>query len=452
MIEACLIGVAAAVVGGSPVPDIKATRVADGLVRPIDVKAAPGQPNRIYVAEQFVNATATGRIQCVNLETGALQQYLEFGPVTTFGPRGLLSFVFDPDYATNGYVYVNYTDAMGTTHLVRYTRDSVNPDVADPTTLHPILSIPQIGAQHNGAWLEFGPDGFLYFATGDGGGGGPDVFNNAQNVTNGLLLGKLLRLDPHGDDFPSDPDRNYAIPADNPFVGNEGNDEILSFGLRHPWRGSFDPVTGDMYITDVGDDAMEEINMVPAGPPAALNFGWRCFQGFELSQPCDPPIMSVDPIYAYYHNREVMTRCAIIGGEVYRGSALPDLQGAYFFADHCSAEIFVLQRDDDDDVEVTEISAMLAHPCDGPLTIIPAFGRDLAGNVYVIARGGNDAVYRIDPRCLGDVDGDAMVDFKDLNLVLEQWGSAFPGADLDCDVDFDDLNLVLANWGRVCGP
>ena len=196
------------------------------------------------------------------------------GQVLADGERGLLGLAFDPDFASNGLFYVSLINTSGDTEIRSY-HVSADPNVADPN-FTPIITIPQPPANnHKAGWLGFGPDGYLYAALGDGGGGG-DTFHTGQNIND--LLGNILRLDVHGDDLSGDATKNYAVPADNPFVGTAGADEIFAFGLRNPWRDSFDRAFGDFYIADVGQDQWEEIDLGQKG----ANYGWNTFEGPNL--------------------------------------------------------------------------------------------------------------------------------------------------------------------------
>jgi hypothetical protein len=242
--------------------------------------------------------------------------------------------------------------------------------------------------------MDFGPDGYLYIATGDGG----DRFdpdNNAQDITDNLL-GKILRIDVNGDDFPADPNRNYAIPPDNPFVDAEGDDEIWAYGLRNPWRNSFDSETGDLYIADVGQFVIEEINVQPADSAGGENYGWDCMEGSsctaEATCTCNDDSLT-GPVHVYNHNSG---RCSISGGFVYRGCAIPDLTGTYFFADYCSAQIFSLRYENGAVSDLRERTAELAPG--GGLSIdgISSFGRDSDGEIYICDIFGGE-VFKIVP-------------------------------------------------------
>jgi glucose/arabinose dehydrogenase len=232
--------------------NIDANLVASGLDRPIFGTFAPGDSGHLFIAEQH-----TGEIKILDLATGQTQQFLDIPnrQLAMGNEQGLLGLAFDPDYQTNGHFYVTLTRADGTIVVRRYSVSATDPTQADPSSADAILTIAHPGhANHNGGWIAFGPDGMLYIAVGDGGGAG-NPSNSAQDTNS--LLGKMLRIDVHGDDFAGDPTRDYAIPDDNPFAGAvAGRDEIWAFGLRNPWRDSFDRLTGDLYIADVGQGEM----------------------------------------------------------------------------------------------------------------------------------------------------------------------------------------------------
>ena len=355
--------------------------VATGFARPVYVTHAPGDPTAIYVVEQ--RSGSTGRIQRVDLTTGNRSQFLAVPGVSTGSEQGLLGMAFSPDYESDGTFFIHYTNSAGNTIVASYSRDVGNPLVADASSADVILTVNQPFSNHNGGWMQFGPDGLLYLSLGDGGSAN-DPGNRSQDLTN-QFLGKMLRIDPFGDDFPSDPNRDYAIPGDNPFVGVTGDDEIYFWGLRNAWRNSFDPATGDLFIADVGQNAREEINFVPTGSAGGDNFGWRCLEGTRVTglsgcNPSDPTL--VPPIYEYAHG----SRCSVTGGEVYRGCAMPELDGTYFFGDFCTGEVWTL----DYDGAVASVSAFVNTPGFS----LYSFGRDAFGEVYIC---GGSSVVRIEP-------------------------------------------------------
>ncbi len=370
-------------------------RVASGLTRPLYVTHAPGDYKRVFIVEQ--RSGTTGRIKILNLANGVVNAtpFLSISPVSTLSEQGLLGLAFHPNYAANGFFYVFYTEPGpfgGTAVIARYTV-SANPDIADPLSAMPVLRLFEPTGFHNGGWIAFGADGYLWVAAGDGG------KNNAQTIT-GSLLGKILRLDVNGDDFPADPLRNYAIPPDNPFVGATGDDEIWAYGLRNPWRCSHDRLTGDLWIADVGQSDWEELNFEGAqtSPFVARNYGWMCMEGFHCTGipvcTCNAPELTL-PIHEYAHGGSPFN-CSITGGYVYRGCAIPDLQGWYFFSDYCSARLWSLRYNGTVITDFVDRTAEL-HP-GAPMDIsnVSSFGEDALGELYICDLTGGE-VFKIVP-------------------------------------------------------
>ncbi len=288
--------------------------------------------------------------------------------------EGLLGLAFDPEYAVNGHFYVYYSAASPRRSVVsRFTVSEDNPLAANPDSELVVMEIPQPYGNHNGGQLAFGPDGYLYIGLGDGGSGG-DPRGNGQDL--GTLLGSILRIDV-GD---AAPDLPYVIPRDNPFAGVDGaRGEIWAYGLRNPWRFSFDRDTGDLWTGDVGQNQLEEVDLITRG----LNYGWNVMEGslcFSPRSGCDPS--GLEPPVAEYGRSE---GCSITGGYVYRGGEMPALEGAYLYADYCSGKIWGLRYDGS---SVTE-QALLA---DTDL-LITSFGEDSEGNLYVLSR--NEGIYRL---------------------------------------------------------
>jgi glucose/arabinose dehydrogenase len=355
--------------------------VVSGLNRPVFVTHAPGDFDRIFILEQ--RSGSTGRVRVFNLATNTLESTPFLNQtVSTASEEGLLGLAFHPDYATNGKFYINYTRSTAgrQTFVDEYTVSS-NPNVADPLSRKQVLQISQPFSNHNGGWIAFGPDGYLYVSTGDGGSGG-DPGNRSQDITN-QLLGKMLRLDVDGDDFPGDANRNYAIPADNPFVGVSGDDEIWAYGLRNAWRCAFDSATGDLYMGDVGQNAIEEVSFQPGSSTGGENYGWRCYEGnnaFNTSG-CGPAADYVFPIRTYTHSGG---NCSITGGEVYRGCAIPELDGTYFYADYCSGQAFSFKYDGAVVNELTNRTGEI-----GGGFGIASFGLDAYGEMYICRLSGS---------------------------------------------------------------
>ncbi|MEP6846363.1 MAG: PQQ-dependent sugar dehydrogenase, partial [Panacibacter sp.] len=295
------------------------------------------------------------------------------------GEQGLLSIAFHPSYNTNRYFFVWYTGVTGAVTLARYRRDAVNPDIADPTSGQVLLTIPKPGSpyftNHNGGKLNFGTDGFLYVGTGDGGSGG-DPFNNAQDLTS--LRGKMLRLDVNS--FATSAPL-YDIPATNPYLvqGDNIRDEIYAYGLRNPWRWSFDRSNGDMWIADVGQGLWEEVNYRPAGSTAGLNYGWRCYEGAHIySGGGCTPSDTISPIFEYGHNNAT-GGYSITGGYVYRGSEFSALQGYYMTADYVSGNFWLVWPDGSGGFNSYQQPPGIPGNIDG-------FGEAADGTVYALQR------------------------------------------------------------------
>jgi glucose/arabinose dehydrogenase len=290
--------------------------------------------------------------------------------------RGLLGLAFHPDYAHNGYFFVHYTGRNGDT-IVSHFRVSEDPTRADPESEQILLEVRQPYPNHNGGHLAFGPDGYLYVSLGDGGSAG-DPHGHAQNL--GTLLGTLLRLDVH--DVAAGA---YTIPPDNPFIErDDARNEIWAYGLRNPWRFSFDRLTGDLYIADVGQNAFEEVNFQPADSAGGENYGWNYMEGFAPFRGQPPAgVTLVPPVVDYPLDRP---NCAVTGGYVYRGSALPALNGVYFYGDYCSGRIWWLLRDPASGEWQSELFMQTDLR-------ISSFGQDAAGELYVVDHNG--AIYRL---------------------------------------------------------
>ncbi len=300
--------------------------VASGLDQPIGLANAGDGSGRLFILEK--------RGVIVIFQNGALlpQPFLDIsGQVNSRGSeQGLLGIAFHPQYKDNGFFYLNYINLSGNTVIARY-KVSSDPNRADPGSEKVLLTVRQPFPNHNGGEMAFGPDGYLYIGLGDGGSEG-DPLRTAQNLD--TLLGKILRIDvDHGDP--------YAIPPDNPFAKGGGKPEIWAYGLRNPWRFSFDPITGDLYIGDVGQDRWEEIDYIQAGSPGGENFGWSYREGLHAYQGTPPAgVKFVDPVFEYSHDQG----CAEIGGEVYRGAQMPAWDGVYLLGDYCSGNVWGLLK------------------------------------------------------------------------------------------------------------
>jgi glucose/arabinose dehydrogenase len=361
-----------------PQSGVTFTQFASGFSAPVDI--ASTADGRLYVVEQ------AGRIKTVEPDGTVSGTLLDITDrVLSGGEQGLLGLAFPSDYASSGRFYVYYTRLDGNNQLSSFLRPGVGQ--TSPPAETPMLTIPHpTFANHNGGDLNFGPDGYLYVATGDGGSGN-DPNNNAQNRAR--LLGKLLRLDVRRDDFPADPARNYGIPSTNPFVGSDGAGEIWANGLRNPWRFSFDSATGDMYIGDVGQGEREEIDFQRASSSGGANYGWRCYEGTRSTglSKCPKAQAFAAPVAEYDHSAG---RCSVTGGYVYRGSLYPALRGDYFYMDLCNGELFSL----DAATAITPPGAARSVGVFSGLTI-SSFGRGADGEIYAADLGGGK-IYRLE--------------------------------------------------------
>lgn len=306
-------------------PQLEFTEVST-LFSITDIANAGDSSHRLFMVQQ------PGRIYILKNGETLEEPFLDIrGRVQAGGERGLLSVAFAPDYSSSGHFYVWYTKPGGATALSRFTV-SDNPDVANPDSEETILLVPQPEANHNGGRLQFGPDGMLYLGLGDGGGSGDPQQNGQSGNT---LLGKLIRIDVdpvHG---------TYAVPPDNPFLNDSSvKDEIWALGLRNPWKISFDPLAGDLFIADVGQDFLEEVNVQPASSTGGENYGWSLMEGTSCgSADCNESVLTL-PVTEYTHDEG----CSITGGEVYRGNAYPNMHGSYLFGDYCSGTIWSLKN------------------------------------------------------------------------------------------------------------
>jgi glucose/arabinose dehydrogenase len=325
----------------------------------------------MFVVEQ------AGRIHVVEADGSVVDSpFLDLSARILYGgERGLLGLAFHPNYAENGRFFVNYTRLPNGENTVSefQASDPAAPAV-DAGSERVLVSVPDPAANHNGGALAFGPDGYLYLAMGDGG-GQSDQFGNSQNLNS--LLGKILRIDIDGSPAAG---LAYAIPPDNPFAAGGGSPEIWAYGVRNPWRITFDRATGDLYIADVGGSAWEEINQQPAGAAGGVNYGWPLMEGSGC-RVASCPAGLVTPLAAYDHS----LGCTVIGGYVYRGTAQPAMTAAYLFADWCSGIVFTLDLDGGQAVVKQILNSGL-----GP----SSFGEDEAGEMYLVDHDGG-GVYRV---------------------------------------------------------
>jgi glucose/arabinose dehydrogenase len=343
---------------------VRLQEIASGLSFPLYLTAPPDDLSRLFIVEK------TGGIRIVKDGTLLPTPFLDISALVSGGSeQGLLGLAFPPDYASTGRFVVHYTDIAGDTRVSVF-QVSANPDIADASSEQVILTADQPGPNHNGGQLVFGPGGFLYLGLGDGGG------SNERGQDLSELLGSILRVDVQSG-------TSYTVPPDNPFVGQQPaiRPEVWSFGLRNPWRFSFDRANGDLYIADVGESAFEEIDVAPAasGGGKGVNYGWsimegsQCFGGGQCNQ---------DGLTLPTGQYSTAQGCSVIGGYVYRGSAVPALQGLYFFGDYCQRWVHSFRYADGTATELTDWPALRTA---GSLT---SFGEDAAGELYLLESSG----------------------------------------------------------------
>jgi glucose/arabinose dehydrogenase len=357
---------------------ITLTKVAGGLSKPVFITSAHDGTGRLFIVEK------TGTIRILQGGTVLSTPFLDLSSmVSTGSEQGLLGLAFHPSFKTNRKLYVDYTNRHGNTIVRQFRVSSSNPNRVTGTGRR-ILAIKQPYSNHNGGMLAFGPDGYLYIGTGDGGSAG-DPGNRAQSKK--TLLGKILRINVNA----TTATHNYTSPRSNPYVGRPGRNEIWQRGVRNPWRFSFDRATGNLWIGDVGQARYEEVDRVretSSGPGRGVNWGWRVLEGFHCYRPatnCNRTGKRM-PLLNYSHSSN--GRCAVTGGYVYRGSAIPDLRGWYVFGDYCSGEIWAVPANS----SRRPTKTVLRGPGGGNIS---SFGEDGSGNLYVVYLGGT--VLRIDP-------------------------------------------------------
>jgi len=351
-------------------PAITLVPLASGLNRALTVVHPGDGSGRLFIVLQG------GQIMTFDGTRVLPRSFLDISAlVSCCNERGLLGLAFHPSYASNGFFYVNYTNRIGDTVIARFTVSGLSPNLANPLSLTVLLRVDQPFPNHNGGQLQFGPDGFLYIGLGDGGSGG-DPMNNGQRLD--TLLGKILRIDVSGSP--------YTVPASNPFVGVPGAlSEIWAYGFRNPWRFSFDRLTGDLFIGDVGQEEWEEINFQPASSAGGENYGWRLMEGSHCFDPptgCDPGGL-VLPILEYSHD----LGCAVIGGFRYRGAQVPGLTGWYLYADFCTGTIWGANQD--------LTGAWLTDVLLETGFMVSSFGEGPDGEQYVLSYGSFGTLYKV---------------------------------------------------------
>lgn len=372
----------AVTVTGSASGGFQVRRIATGLDAPLYLTGLPDGTGRVLVVEKG------GLVRIVTPSSGAIATtpFLDIsGTISTDSERGLLGLALAPDYVASGTAYAFVTNPAGTIEVRKYQAAAGTRDRIDATTSDVIISIPHPRfSNHNGGWLDFGPDGNLYLGVGDGGGSG-DPGGNAQNPN--ALLGKILRIDLSRDSFPADAQRDYAIPATNPFATSGGAPEIWALGLRNPFRASFDRTTGNLYIGDVGQGAIEEINLVPAGSNG-LNFGWNLREGTAAYAGGANRAAFTAPVTEYSHGSGALQGMSVTGGYVYRGP-VTSLFGQYIFGDFVNGNIWSVAAASLTQGQTLASSGFAARrtafaPNAGTINNIASFGQDQVGNLYIV--------------------------------------------------------------------
>ena len=356
--------------------EITTEKVADGFSDPLYLTSPPGDSTRLFVVEQN-----TARIKIIKNGAVLATPFLDIGSKAgSGGEQGLLGLAFHPNYSNNGYFYVNYTNNSGNSVIARYSV-SGNPDIADPTSETILMTVTQPFGNHNGGMLAFSPnDDHLYIGIGDGGSGN-DPGNRAQDTLE--VLGKIHRMNVGDGDI-------FSAPADNPFTGDAGVlDSIWALGLRNPWRFSFDRLNGDLYIADVGQGAREEINRQAGVSTGGENYGWRCMEGLSCTGlpgcTCNSVVLT-PPVHDYTHSGG---NCSVTGGYVYRGPAIPELDGTYFFADFCTGRIWSFVWQGNNITQFQERTAELHPETGGAINNITSFGEDDSGEIHIVDKDGD---------------------------------------------------------------
>ena len=484
---ASLAGALAASSARADVP-LRAQRVAAGLSQPLFVTAPANDNDRLFIVSK-ADTSSTASIRILNLTNNTINNtpFLTIPNLYTQSESGLLGLAFHPEWGQAGspnkdYLYVNVTVPGGAfgvsqSQVRRYTRSATNPNAADPNSMQVVLTYDQPQANHNGGWMGFSPkDKYLYVATGDGGNFNDTGTGHTPGIGNSLdtnkLLGKMLRLDVNGDDFTADANRNYAVPRGgggqppkNPFAAAAGStdnpagaDEIWAYGLRNPWRNSFDRKTGDLWIADVGQDVLEEINFQAAASTGGQNYGWRAKEGTRLTGLTAATPDMVDPVHEY---GRTLGR-SVTGGYVYRGPENKALEGAYLFADYGSSRIFSL-RYNPDTRSVYDFRELQNAVAGGPriptldgstMDSIASFGEDAQGRLYVVDIGGE--IFRLVPPVPGDANLDRTVNDADFRTLYANFapfvtGKTWSQGDFNDDhiVNFTDYQILERQFGQT---
>ncbi len=356
--------------------------IGEGFNRPVWAESPNGVQDYLWVLEK------TGKIKILDVKSGQSSLFLDVTDQITSqsNEQGLLGLAFSDDYMLTGRFYLYYTNRKGDTEICRYLSHGDDKRSCKASSRELLLTFKQDYRNHNGGWIGFGPDGYLYIATGDGGAAN-DPKKRAQDLSS--YLGKLLRID-------VSTEKGYQVPQDNPFLNNPmAKPEIYAYGLRNPWRCSWDRKTGDFYIADVGQNKWEEINYTPAGKGRGANYGWRLREG-NIATPKkgvggDKPDGVTDPIYVYPHDNSSRGGVSVTGGYVYRGP-IASLQGQYFFADYAKPHLWSFKVKNGKIADFQDWSKQLS-PAKGKITAITSFGEDAEGNLLIISDGGK--IYQV---------------------------------------------------------
>jgi glucose/arabinose dehydrogenase len=416
---------------GTAQPTVIFRQYMNGFSQPLDIVNAGDGSDRLFIVQKG------GLIRILEDSVILPTPFINLADsiTATGGEQGLLSLAFHPLYETNRMFFVYYTNTSGAITIARFRTKIDDPYAADDTSGKILLTIPKGASNHNGGNLDFGPDGYLYFATGDGGGAG-DVSNNAQNGNS--LLGKMIRLDV--DSIETAP--YYTIPADNPYVGNPNvRDEIWAIGLRNPWRWSFDRANNNMWIADVGQDNWEELNFRAAGTTGGINYGWRCYEGTHAFNTggCQPQGTYVSPVYEYPHNST--GGVSVTGGYVYRGLEFPALRGYYMMSDFGSGHLWLVAPNGGGGFNVTRQPSVLAS--------VVSYGENEEGRLFASTLGGTIYLVTAPPGAPLPV---TLLNFQatsgsgEVNLT---WETTFEQNLKEFDVEFSEDNIDFTVAGVV---
>ncbi len=425
---------------------------------PMQITSIPGQPSIAIGVDRL------GRVRAMDRESGAaVLTGTNGGTVLDIraralvqGDGGLMSAAFPSDFETSRALYVYYNRRPDFAGVLSRFRVLPGTLTADPNSEELLLVMPRPNG-HNGGWIGFSPnDEYLYLSLGDAGtAANPDPLNRSQTIVGREFAGKILRLDVSGfDDFPAEPDRNYAIPPSNPFVGVLGDDEIWAYGLRNPWRCAFDSATGDLWIGDVGQETWEEVHFEAAGSPGGRNYGWRCMEHTTCTglSGCACGDAGLTPaLFAYGHD----VGCSISPGILYRGLAVPALAGAYLYTDWCSGRIWALRQSGGQVTSVVDWTDALLPPGllrpDNPVAIC----EDGTGEAYILDHQ-TGHIFKILPTCGADFNGDDFLDFFDYDDFVRCFESSEcpPGSTADFNgdefVDFFDYDAFVTQFEAGC--